>query len=342
MTEVPDIDQLAQASRRALEAAADAAALEAWRRQYIGRKGEVPQLLRLVKDLPAEERTVIGQKANVLRRELEEAYKVKLDRLGKSRMRAARPQPSLKLRLAGVQQGHLHPLTLTSRRIQNIFAAMGFLLVDGPEMEDPKYNFDLLNIPPEHPARDIMDTFYLTNRLILRTHVSPIQLRSVQEQGLVPPFKVVYQGRSFRAERTDASHEHTFHQYEFLVLGEGETIANFRGTLEVFYSAFFGKPAHIRLRPSYFPFVEPGFEIDLQCVFCEGDGCRVCKNNGWLEMGGAGMVHPVVLQNMGFDPASVQGYACGSGVDRLAMMYYGINDIRLFLSGDIRFLQQFP
>lgn len=335
MTEAIDIEHLAQASRQALEAAADAATLESWRVEYIGRKGKLPQLLRTVKDLPGEQRKIIGQQANSLRKELEAAYKAKLNKLQKPNGQTAKVSSQRQY------SGHLHPLTLTSRRIQNIFAAMGFTIVDGPEVEDPKYNFDLLNIPPEHPSRAETDTFYLTNKSILRTHVSPIQIRGVEDHKLVPPFKIMYHGRSFRAERTDASHEHTFHQYEFLVVGEGETIANFKGTLETFYSAFFGKSAHIRLRPSYFPFVEPGFEIDLQCVFCEGDGCRVCKQSGWIEMGGAGMVHPQVLHNMGFDPVKVQGYACGSGVDRLAMVYYGIGDIRLFMAGDIRFLKQF-
>lgn len=338
MIEAADIEQLATQSRQALDVVAGEAVLESWRVEYIGRKGKLPQLLRTIKDLPPEQRKIIGRQANTLRRELEEAYQAGLRRFGKGSRKIARlPQATGRDR----RTAHLHPLTLTAQRIEDIFAAMGFMIVDGPEVEDPVYNFDLLNIPPQHSARDVMDTFHLTNGQVLRTHVSSIQIRGVQDHKLMPPFKILYHGRSFRAERTDASHEHTFHQYEFLVVGEGETVANFKGTLEAFYSAFFGKDAHIRLRPSYFPFVEPGFEIDLQCVFCEGKGCRVCKQNGWLEMGGAGMVHPTVLKNMGFDPARVQGYACGSGVDRLAMMYYGINDIRLFLGGDIRFLRQF-
>jgi phenylalanyl-tRNA synthetase alpha chain len=338
MTGLPKkIEQLSQAALKGLQEVKNASALEQWRIQYLGRKGEVPLLLRTIKDLSAQDRKTVGQKANQLRRELQEEYEKKAESVkGVESTEVISTKHSV-----SKGRGHLHPLLLTTRRIQDIFATMGFLIVDGPEVEEPEYNFDYLNISPEHPARAETDTFYLTNGKILRTHVSPIQIRAVEDHTLKPPFKILYYGRCFRAERTDATHETTFNQFEFLVVNKEATIADFKGVIETFYSTFFGKAVHVRLRPSYFPFVEPGFETDLSCVFCQGQGCRVCKYTGWIEIGGAGMVHPEVLKNMKLDPTEYQGFACGSAVDRLAMLYYGINDIRLFWSGDIRFLKQF-
>lgn len=309
--------------------------LEDWRIKYIGRKGAVPLLLRDVKDLPESDRKNIGQAANELRRELEKLYKQKKQEF----------KPDLKIEnwdLKIAPSGHLHPLTTTIRRIQDILAALGFFIAEGPEVEEEKYNFDLLNIPLEHTARGIMDTFHIASeeKLVLRTHTSPVQLRAVLENNLTPPFRVASPGRVFRAERTDATHESTFYQFEGLVVGEEVTIADFKGLIETFYSSFFSRQVKIRLRPSYFPFVEPGFEVDITCPFCN-DGCRVCKYTRWLEIMGAGMVHPSVLQNMNVDAGKYQGYAFGGAVDRLAMLWHGIDDIRLLWSGDIRFLKQF-
>jgi phenylalanyl-tRNA synthetase alpha chain len=242
--------------------------------------------------------------------------------------------------------GHLHPLTQTLRRVQEIMSAMGFVIVEGPEVEEERYDFDALNIPLDHPARAEADSFYVHPRrrggdgLVLRTSTSAVQVRAVIENDLVPPFKIASPGRVFRKEKPDPTHESIFYQLEALTVANNITIADYRGVTETLFSTFFGRQTRIRLRPGYFPFVEPGFEVDMTCVFCE-DGCRVCKHTGWVEMGGAGMVHPNVLKNMNIDPRKFQGFAFGYGLDRLTMLWHNIEDIRLFWSGDIRFLRQF-
>lgn len=335
------IDQLRQQAKGELDSVADTHALEAWRVVYIGRKGKVTELLRGVKDLSVEEKKLVGKQANELRRELEELYEEKLHALGGTH--------TLK-ESVNVEHttGHLHPLTLTIERVQNIFAAMGFVIADGPELEEGRYNFDMLNIPPDHPARGEGDTFMVDpasvngeKDLVLRTQTSPMQIRSVETMRLTPPFYVVAPGRVFRREKSDATHESTFYQFEGLGIGPDISIADFKGIVASFFSAFFQKDVTVRLRPSYFPFVEPGFEVDMSCPFCMQKGCRVCKHTGWVEVMGAGMVHPNVLKNMNIDPAAYQGFAFGGAIDRLTMIRHGINDIRMFWSGDIRFLRQF-
>lgn len=347
MTNQPsDVEELKLHALKGLEQVASAEELEVWRVQYIGRKGTVPQLLRRVKDLPASERKIVGQKANELRQELEDAYKEKqktypLDTISIGQQdKETISQKSV----SRESVGHLHPITLTIRRVQNILSNMGFVIAEGPEVEQERYNFDLLNIPLEHSARGEMDTFHVKSKqepLVLRTHTSPVQLRAVLEYNLTPPIRIASPGRVFRSENTDATHESTFHQFEGLVIDKEITISHFKGTIEHFYSTFFGKDAKARLRPSYFPFVEPGFEVDISCPFCDQKGCRVCKRSGWIEIMGAGMVHPNVLRNMNIDPSTYQGYAFGGAIDRLAMIRHNIPDIRLFWSGDIRFLKQF-
>lgn len=339
-----DLTKLQQTALHALEQAASAVALEEWRVEYLGRKGQLPQLLRRVKDLPNDERRLLGTQANTLRVALTAAYEARLPTLAQENATTksdASTKPGLTMLTGLPETGHLHPLTITIRRIQQIFVELGFMVVEGPLVEEPKYNFDLLNIPVTHPARAETDTFYTDSGAILRTHVSPLQVRAVEEHKLTPPFKFFYYGRTFRAERTDATHETTFHQFEFMVVSKTASLAELKGIIDTFYSRFFGKPVISRLRPGFFPFVEPGLEVDLRCLFCEGEGCRVCKYSGWIEMAGAGMVHPEVLQNMQVDPKKFQGFALGGAVDRLAMFQYGINDIRQFWSGDIRFLKQF-
>ena len=337
--QLDDIKALASKATQSLQAVVTAQDLEAWRVVYIGRKGAVPQMLRELKDVSDEDKRTVGAALNGLRSDLQLAYDTKLQEVG------VVASSERMVRVVGeLPPGHLHPLTLTIQRVQNILAGMGFLLVEGPEVEAAQYNFDLLNMPLEHPARSETDTFYLTDTpepLVLRTQTSPIQLRAVLEYNLTPPFRIASPGRVFRAERTDATHESTFYQFEGLAVGENITIADFKGTIETFYSSFFGSDASVRLRPSYFPFVEPGFEVDMSCVFCKQAGCRVCKQTGWIEIMGAGMVHPNVLRNMNIDPDTHQGFAFGGAIDRLAMMRYGIDDIRLFWSGDFRFLKQF-
>lgn len=235
--------------------------------------------------------------------------------------------------------GHLHPLTQTKRKIEEIFQIMGFSIVKGPEMETEWYNFDALNIPSGHPARDLWDTFYLKNGLLLRTHTSPVQIRYIEKNQ--PPLRIIVPGRVFRHEATDASHESNFYQLEGLMIGKEISIANFRAIIEEFFKRFFEQPVIIRLRPGYFPFVEPGFEVDMTCLNCDGKGCSVCQRTGWLEMMGAGMVHPKVLKNSGLNPKHWQGFAFGVGIDRLVMMRHKIDNIRIFYSGNLKFLNQF-
>lgn len=314
--------------------------LEAWRLQYLSRKGLVSQLLRAVKEAPAAERRELGQAGNQLRDELEKLYAAKKGELGETPLAATGDEDKPAL-TETTEPGHLHPLTLSIRRIVAILTGLGYTMAEGPLVEDPSYNFDLLNIPPEHPARAETDTFYLENGLVLRTHTSPVQLRAVLEHNLQPPFKVFSPGRTFRAERTDASHDASFYQFEGLSVGPNITVADLKSVIESFYSQFFGKTVAIRLRPSFFPFVEPGFEVDVSCVFCVGEGCRICKHSGWIEIMGAGMVHPNVLNNMNIDPAQNQGFAFGGAVDRITMLRHGITDIRLFWQNDLKFLRQF-
>ncbi len=250
--------------------------------------------------------------------------------------------------LENIKIGHLHPLTLTLNRIHEIFAALGFIIADGPEVEEAKYNFDALNTPLDHPARSASDTFMIDpasvngeKDLVLRTQTSPMQIRSVEAMHLKPPLYVIAPGRVFRREKVDATHESTFYQFEGLGISETTSIADFKAIIAEFFSVFFQKDVTVRLRPSYFPFVEPGFEVDMSCVFCGGSGCRVCKHTGWIEVMGAGMVHPNVLKNMNIDSEKYQGFAFGGAIDRLTMIRHGITDIRTFWSGDIRFLKQF-
>lgn len=342
------LDTLKTESTATLQQVRDTARLEQWRVAYLGRRGAIPRLLREIKYLSLSERSTFGQRGNALRRELEKLYEQKRQKLGPTATTApatSSTSPTTTLPPEPIT-GHLHPLTLAIRRVQQIFSAMGFLIVEGPEVEEARYNFDQLNIPLEHPARAETDTFYLEDHgdaqaLVLRTHTSPVQLRAVLENNLTPPFKILSPGRVFRTERTDATHETTFYQFEGLVVGRDISIADFKGTIETFYEAFFGRPVNIRLRPGYFPFVEPGFEVDLSCVFCRQAGCRVCKNTGWIEVMGAGLVHPNVLKNMNIDPRAHHGFAFGQSIDRIVMLNHGLDDIRLFWSGDIRFLKQF-
>jgi phenylalanyl-tRNA synthetase alpha chain len=257
--------------------------------------------------------------------------------------------------------GHLHPITRIEHEIEDIFSELGFAIADGPEIETEHYNFDALNVPADHPARDMQDTFWLASmksldegglksvnsqppndnkeKYLLRTHTSPVQVRYMETH--TPPFRIIIPGRVFRNESTDASHEHTFHQFECLMVGDDVSIANFKWVAETFFSRFFGKALSIRLRPSFFPFTEPSFEFDISCTLCDGSGCSVCKQSGWLEIGGAGMVNQRVFEAAGYPRGKYQGFAWGFGITRLAMMKYHISDIRLFMSGDLRFIRQF-
>ncbi len=320
----------------------DLKSLEDLKVKYLGRKGEVTQILRSLADLSIEQKKVIGPQAQALRKELEELIDKRSAELKNKKTRSfdvTRPGKKIKT-------GHLHPLTLVEKEIIDIFKSMSFSVVDsGPEIETEYYNFDALNIPKNHPAREMHDTFWLeknsakNNKMLLRTHTSPMQIRYMEKHK--PPFQIIVPGKVFRYEATDASHEINFHQVECLMVGRDISLANLKYTVEQFYSRVFMRKLNARLRPSYFPFVEPGLEIDIQCVKCGGRGCNICKESGWLEVTGAGMVHPNVFKSAGYDPKEYQGFAFGAGVERIAMLKYNIPDIRMFYNGDLRFINQF-
>ena len=334
-------EQLLQIKNKALEAIAKAATLEELKRieiKYLGRKGELSLLLRGIKDVITSERPLVGQLANEVRREVIAAIETSKQRLD---FGSATKLPLLDTTWPGRQKdlGHLHPLTRFQRRIEDIFLSMGFEILDGVEVETSKYNFDLLNIPKDHPVRDVWDTFYVEKNLLLRTHTSPMQLRAMESRK--PPVRLLIPGRAFRHEATDASHETTFYQYEGLVIDKCISAANLLDTLQLFFQTLFGREVKIKARSSFFPFTEPSLEIAMSCLICGGSGCSVCKKTGWLEMLGAGLVHPQVLKNMKVDPDEYSGFAFGGGIERLMMLYHGINDIRLSYNGDLRFLEQF-
>ena len=323
---------------RDLAGARDPEALERVRARYLGRRaGLLTGLLRDLREVPSAGRAVFGKAVNDLKAHVEEALEAAQARLVPG---SAREAP-IDLTLPGRVQrpGASHPITQVSALIEEIFLEMGYTLESGPEVETDFYNFEALNIPAHHPARDMQDTFYVEGGLLLRTHTSPVQIRTMQKRR--PPVRMVALGRVFRRD-SDITHSPVFHQVEGLVVAEGITFAHLKGTLAHFCRKVFGKGITIRLRPSYFPFVEPGAEYDISCIFCGGSGCSRCKGTGYIEMGGAGMVHPAVFEKVGYDPELFTGFAFGLGIERIAMLKHGIDDIRLFFENDLRFLSQFP
>ena len=316
--------------------------IERIRVQYLGRKGALATIFNTLRSLPDEERKHVGEEANRLRATIERSLAEKQIKLEGTTRESVLKKEWLDVTRPGAKprRGHVHPLTKIIREINAIFSGMGFETVEGPEVETEYYNFDALNIPANHPARDMWDTFWLkSDHLLLRTHTSPVQVRYMETHN--PPFQIIVPGRVYRYEATDASHDIQFYQLEGLVVGKNISIANFKAVIQEFFSRLFKTDIEIRLRPSYFPFTEPSFEVDISCVFCKSKGCGVCKQTGWLEMGGAGMVHPYVFKAARYNPKDITGFAFGMGIDRLAMMKYKIPDIRLFRSGDLRFLRQF-
>jgi len=328
-------------AEKAVERARDLDALNNDFKQYLGKKGELTQVLRSLEKLPKAKRVKIGQEANALKNNLRIKFDQKAIELKEKAKQEHEQKEWVDVTAPGKKPvlGHLHPLTQIRRKIEEIFQAMGFTVVEGPEMETEWYHFDALNIPKDHPARDLWDTFYLPNGLLLRAQTSPVQIRYMEKNN--PPLRIIAPGRCFRHEATDASHEHTFYQVEGLMVGKDISLANLKGVLESFMKRFFGENVILRWQPSFFPFVEPGLELLMKCSVCQGKGCFTCGNSGWLEIIPCGMVHPNVLKAAGLNPKNWQGFAFGMGLDRLAMMKYKINDIRLFYSGDLRFLQQF-
>ena len=315
--------------------------LESLRVAFLGKKGELPALLKQLGRLGPAERPAAGQAIHALKQRVEGALSRAFDEAAARRTEReiARERSDVTLPPRKPWLGTLHPVTHTRRELERIFTAMGFTIETGPEVEDDFHNFQALNIPPHHPARDDTDTFYLENGLLLRTHTSPVQVRTMLERQ--PPIKMICPGRVYRRDM-DATHLPMFHQLEALVVGEAVTLADLKGTLESVWRRFFGPHVAMRLRPGYFPFVEPGCEYDVSCRMCEGRGCRVCRGSGWIELGGAGMVHPAVLEAVRLDPERYSGFAFGLGIDRIAMMRHGIDDLRLLLDNDVRFLRQFP
>ena len=310
------------------------------RDKYLSRqRGLVTTQMRGLGSAPKEDRPAIGQALNDLRRRVEEALAARKGELEGSATAAGQETLDRTLPEVPVQVGHIHPLRRLAREMEEICVGMGFELIGGPEVESEYYNFEALNIPDGHPARDSQDTFYLPGRMLLRTHTSPVQIRTMEQR--TPPLRIAVPGRVFRRDAVDATHSPMFHQLEALVVDEGITFADLKGTLEVFLRALFLKTTEIRLRPSYFPFVEPGAEVDISCPFCKGQGCRVCKRTGWIEVLGAGMVHPRLFEKVGYDSRRYTGFAWGMGIDRLALLKYQIHDMRLLFENDIRFLQQF-
>jgi phenylalanyl-tRNA synthetase alpha chain len=316
-------------------------ALEALRVSFLGKKGRVTGLLKLLGGLPADERPRAGQQVNVLKdaiqSSLDEASRAATERAASAALARERVDFTLPGRERFV--GSIHPVTATRRDLERIFRDMGYSVETGPEVEDDFHNFEALNLPKDHPARDATDTFYVEGGLLLRTHTSPVQIRTMESRK--PPIRMICPGRVYRRD-LDATHLPMFHQLEALVVDEGISMADLKGTTEAVWNRFFGRGVAVRLRPGYFPFVEPGCEYDISCRACDGAGCRICKGSGWVELGGAGMVHPAVLEAVGIDPERYSGFAFGLGIDRIAMMRYGIDDLRLLVENDVRFLEQFP
>jgi len=314
--------------------------------KYLGKKSEFNQILKGLKDLSVEDKKIIGPLANTAKSEIGELLESKEEEL-ENQVDAEKEWIDVTAPSKRVYPGKLHPLTLVQNQIEDIFTTMGFEIADGPDVETEFYNFDAINMPDDHPARDMQDTFWISREegrkkgtgTVLRTQTSGVQVRYMKEHK--PPLRIIVPGRVFRSEATDPSHEHTFHQFEALVAGPDISVSNFLHIAETFFTQFFGEKMKVRLRPSYFPFVEPGFEFDISCTNCGGDGCSTCSRTGWIEVGGAGMVHQNVFEAAGYKKGKYQGFAWGFGLERLAMMKYKINDIRLFHSGDVRFTEQF-
>ena len=335
------IVQLQQEFEEKLAAVTAVADLEEIRIAFLGKNGSVTSLTKQMGKLSAEERPAIGQLANEIRGKIEQAIEEKTKEIKRKEQEAKLLAEKIDVTLPGkaTKLGSRHPLTVVLDDIKEIFVGMGFDIVDGPEVELDYYNFEALNIPKDHPARDTQDTFYITDNIVLRTQTSPVQIRVMKKQK--PPIRIISPGRVYRSDAVDATHSPVFHQIEGLVVDKGITFADLKGTLETFVKRLYGEDTVVRFRPHHFPFTEPSAELDVQCFNCHGEGCRLCKGEGWIEILGCGMVHPDVLRNGGIDPEEYSGFALGYGLERVCMRRYGIDDLRLFFENDVRFLKQF-
>lgn len=336
-----NLEQVAAAALEKIRAAGTLDALEEVRVEVLGRKGTLNQVSRAMGGLPPEERARTGKLLNAVKQELEAALSARKADFEQAALaeRLRAEWVDLTLPAPGTRPGSLHPVTQIQKELEDVFTSMGFAVLSGPEVETEWHNFDALNIPPEHPARDMQDTFWLEGGLLLRTHTSPVQVRGMERLG--PPLRMIAPGRVFRNEEVDPSHEHTFYQLEGMMVDREVSVAHLLYFMQALLKSIFQREVTVRLRPGYFPFVEPGFELDIQCLICGGSGCPVCKQSGWVELLPCGLVHPNVLRFSGIDPEQWNGFAFGLGLTRLAMMRYGIDDIRLLQSGDLRFLRQF-
>ena len=319
----------------------DLDALEELRIKYLGKKGKVQNLFNKMGSIPAEKRPVLGKEANILKQKIEAELNEKKEKFEAEAKAKKLAEETIDVTLPGrtIKQGARHPLSVVTEELEDIFIGLGFEIAEGPELEDEYHNFEALNIPENHPARDLQDTLYFNDSFLLRTHTSPVQVRTMENTE--PPIRIIAPGRVYRADELDASHSPVFHQLEGLVIDENITFGDLKGTIRAMVEEIYGKEQEVRFRPSYFPFTEPSAEVDVSCIVCQGEGCSLCSRTGWLEIMGSGMVHPNVLRMSGIDPEKYSGFAFGMGIDRITLLKYGINDIRLLFENDRRFLKQF-
>ena len=336
------LEQLISLAKEDFQNAPDTVSLENAKAKYLGKTGLITGQMKMLGKMEPEQRKAQGAIINAAKSRIEEALNARRQELANEKLQAKLNDEAIDVTLPGrkAAEGHLHPVTLTLREIKKVFMRMGFEVAEGPEIENDYFNFEALNLPKDHPARDMQDTFYLTGEFLMRTQTSPVQARTMQSRTPNSPIRMICPGTVYRNDY-DATHSPMFHQVEGLVVDKNISLADLKGTLELFCKEMFGSSVKIRLRPSFFPFTEPSAEVDISCVICGGKGCRVCKNSGWLEILGAGMVHPNVLRMSGYDPEKVSGFAFGMGVERIAMLRYGIDDLRLFFENDLRFIRQF-
>lgn len=337
-----ELQRIKEEALSAIKSASDEQALQDVRVKYLGKKGEVTALLKGLGKLSPEERPKMGALVNAVRQALEEEIDALKTSMEVAAMNARLEEEKIDITLPGraPKTGHIHPLTTVNEMIEDFFMKMGYTVEEGPEIEQDHFNFECLNLPKDHPARDMQDSFYITENFLLRTHTSPVQARIMQRHEPNSPIRMIAPGKVYRWDY-DATHSPVFHQVEGLIIDEHITFADLKGTIETFLRHMFGDDTKVRFRTSFFPFTEPSAEVDISCVMCGGEGCRVCSHTGWLEILGCGMVHPRVLELNGYDPNKVKGFAFGMGVERIAMLLYGIGDLRLFFEDDIRFLEQF-
>ncbi|MCH5183239.1 MAG: phenylalanine--tRNA ligase subunit alpha [Oscillospiraceae bacterium] len=335
------LEKIRSLAAEAISRAADEQTLEEARIRFLGKKGELTAILRGMGNVPPEERPTVGALVNTVRTHIEEALHERFEQLKASSMERKLRAETIDVTLPAPEKrvGRLHPITQTRNRMAEIFTGMGFEIAEGPEVESSYNNFDALNAPADHPSRDETDTFYFSEQVLLRTQTSPVQIRAMV--GKTPPIRIISPGRVYRNDVADATHSPMFHQCEGLVIDKGITMGDLKGTLDAFAKAMFGERTRIRFRPHNFPFTEPSAEVDVSCFVCGGKGCRLCKGEGWIEILGAGMVHPNVLRAGGIDPEVYSGFAFGMGIERVAMTMYGIDDLRLMFENDARFLGQF-